>query len=95
MGHHAHLKWRDKGGVLLGPSRTGEADTPYSPGVRNLTVESDSAVDELLAYAVVTAGAVVIAPPLNPPHGGRIACVADFDGNHSNVDSYPRRVTTP
>ena len=86
--HHAQLKWRDNGGVMLGSSRAGEDDTPYRPGVCNLIVESDDAVDDLVAKAV-NAGAALISPPANPPHGGRAACVADFDGNYWNLDSYP------
>lgn len=61
---HAQLNWRDNGGVMLGSTRPGE---------------DNDAVDRLLERAV-TAGATVILPPTNHPHGGRTGCVADFDG---------------
>lgn len=67
---------------MLGSSR-GD-DGPYSPGVCNLVVESDDAVDTLVEAAPAT-GATLVAPP----HGGRAACVSDFDGNYWNLDSYP------
>lgn len=84
---HAQLRWRDTGGLMLGSSH-GEDDGPYTPGVCNLVVESDDAVDALVEVAL-EAGATLVAAPANPPHGGRAACVADFDGNYWNLDSYP------
>ena len=84
---HAQLNWRDNGGVMLGSTRPGDDDTPYRPGVCNLVVEDNGAVDRLLERAV-SAGATVIQPPTNPPHSGRTGCVADFDGNWWNLDSY-------
>ncbi len=86
--HHAQLKWRDNGGVMLGSSREGKNEPQYRPGVCNLVVDSDSTVDELVDIAL-NVGASIISQPSNPPHGGRTACVADFDGNYWNFDSYP------
>lgn len=84
---HAQLNWRDNGGVMLGSSHDAD-EAPYRPGVCNLVVEADTAVDELLDQALA-AGATILAEPTNPPHGGRTACVVDFDGNYWNLDSYP------
>lgn len=86
---HAQMNWRDTGGIMLGSLDRDNPDDPrYRPGVCNLIVASDDEVDDLVAQAV-NAGADVFTEPNFAPHGGRNACVADFDGNLWNFDSYP------
>lgn len=83
---HAQLSWRDSGGVMLGSSR-GEDDPQYQRGVCNLVVAGDDDVDRLVSTALQH-GATVVTEPNDAPHGGRNACVADFDGHWWNLDSY-------
>lgn len=83
---HAEMRWRDNGGVMLGSVR-GRGDDHYRLSTCNLVVDDDAEVDRLVAVAVA-AGAQVITEPNDAPHGGRNACVVDFDGNYWNLDSY-------
>lgn len=85
---HAQLNWRDNGGVMLGSMGRNDDDVRYRPGVCNLVVDADDDVDVLVAKAV-EAGAAVLVEPTMAPHGGRHACVVDFDQNYWNIDSYP------
>lgn len=83
---HAQLNWRDNGGVMLGSTR--DDDPHYGPGICNVVVASDDHVDSLVAIALQH-GASVVTEPHEAPHGGRNACIADFDGHWWNLDSYP------
>jgi len=83
---HAQLAWRDNGGIMLGSVR--DDDPHYGPGICNLVVASDEDVDSLFAAALAH-GATTVTEPNDAPHGGRNACVADFDGHWWNLDSYP------
>lgn len=85
--HHAQLRWRDNGGVMLGSQRGDGQDDRYGGGVASLVVESDDAVDQTLARAL-EAGGTLAAEPSNPPHGGRTAGVLDPEGHYWNIDSY-------
>lgn len=82
---HAQLNWRDNGGVMLGSARGDDAR--YGTGVCNLVLASDEEVDSLFATALQH-GATVVTEPNAAPHGGRNACVADFEGHWWNLDSY-------
>ena len=83
---HAQLAWRDNGGIMLGSVR--DDDPHYLPGICNLVVASDEDVDSLFAAALAH-GATTVTEPNDAPHGGRNACVADFDDHWWNLDSYP------
>lgn len=87
---HAQFQWRDNGGLMFGSIRGDVKDDVFRPGVgvANIVVESDEAVDALVERALEV-GATLAQEPMNPPHGGRMAGVKDFDGNYWNIDSYP------
>ncbi|MFX0539072.1 VOC family protein [Ornithinimicrobium sp. Y1847] len=91
--HHAQLRWRETGGVMLGSVREDDLDADRGFTVHagtattNLVVASDDEVDQVLERAVA-AGASVVQEPSSPPHGGRAAMVRDAEGNLWNIDSY-------
>lgn len=88
---HAELRWRDSGGIMLGSIR--QAGPRRSPDVAGqarcyLVVPTDADVDATYEKALAN-GATTIEDPADQPYGGRVATVADPEGNHWSVGSYP------
>lgn len=88
---HAELRWRDSGGIMLGSIR--QADLHRIPDTVGqarcyLVVATDADVDTTYEKALAN-GATTIEDPADQPYGGRVATVADPEGNHWSVGSYP------
>ncbi|SNC64852.1 Uncharacterized conserved protein PhnB, glyoxalase superfamily [Kytococcus aerolatus] len=87
---HAQLAWRERGGVMLGSVRP---NNPHAqPSVAGqarcyLVVPKDADVDATHANAMA-AGGTSIEEPSDQPYGGRVATVADPEGNHWSFGSY-------
>lgn len=87
---HAELRWRDSGGIMLGSIRhAGPHKIPDTAGQARcyLVVETDADVDAIYDKALAN-GATTIEDPADQPYGGRVATVADPEGNHWSVGSY-------
>ncbi|WJY99220.1 Glyoxalase-like domain protein [Corynebacterium hansenii] len=88
---HAELRWRDSGGIMLGSNRrAGTHEIPDTAGQKccYLVVPTDADVDATYEKALAN-GATTIEKPADQPYGGRVATVADPEGNHWSVGSYP------
>ncbi|WP_404373263.1 VOC family protein [Kytococcus sedentarius] len=87
---HAQLAWREHGGVMLGSVRPDNPHTQQSMVGQArcyLVVPTDADVDATFARAI-QAGGTSIEEPSNQPYGGRVATVADPEGNHWSFGSY-------
>lgn len=87
---HAELRWRDSGGIMLGSVRdAGPHRVPDTADQARcyLAVETDADVDAIYDKALAN-GATTIEEPADQPYGGRVATVADPEGNSWSVGSY-------
>ncbi len=87
---HAELRWRDHGGVMLGTRRHGGRTDSQSavPAVCYVVVPTDADVDATYARATGADGSSV-EPPADRSFGGRMATIADPEGNLWSFGSYP------
>jgi len=88
---HAEFRWRDTGGVMFG-SRGADAQGPVSAEAAGcyLVAETDDEVDAIHARAI-EAGGTSVESPSDMPYGGRGCTIADPEGNHWSIGSYPGR----
>lgn len=87
---HAELCWRDNGGIMMGSLRddnTNGANEVAGHSVCYLVVPTDVEVDQVFAQAM-SAGAESIESPADRSFGGRMATVADPEGNLWSFGSY-------
>lgn len=88
---HAELRWHDSGGIMLGPARQPAPHRiPDTAGQARCYLVVPAAADVDATYEKAMAnGATTIEDPADQPYGGRVATVADPEGNHWSVGSYP------
>ena len=86
---HCELAWRDNGGVMIGSERSGAEELSHGRAhSAYLVVDTDEEVDAFYA-AALAAGATGVLSPANPGYGGRGATIADAEGHHWSIGSYP------
>lgn len=88
---HAEFAWRGTGGLMFGSARDASAFSSregIGTGRCYLVTADDSEVDAAYARALVAGGSPVDAPS-NQDYGGRTAIIADAEGNHFSIGSYP------
>lgn len=87
---HSQLRWGENGGVMMGLVRPDNPHAhPSTAGCARcyLVVPTDADVDATYARGMAAGGASIELPS-DQPYGGRVATIADPEGNHWSFGSY-------